>query len=140
MTTCARVFSDYLDEKGIKHRIVESDRILVGIHGNELPNQYVTFVFDDKDTNVAIRAFSIIKVPESKKVNAIVMCGVLNNAYRFVKFCIDKDADLNAEIDAVIEPYTAGKVCFELLVKLTEILDKAYPAIMEAFWNSNLNS
>ena len=124
MTTCMKVFSDYLDEKEIKHRIVDSNRILVGVNGKQIPNLRVTFIFDDADTNVAIRAYSIIKVPEAKRLIATLTCEALNNTVRFVKFCVDRDNDFNAEIDAVIEPYTAGKVCFELLIRLTEILDQ----------------
>ena len=131
MTTCMKVFSDYLDEKEIKHRIVDSNRILVGVNGKQIPNLRVTFIFDDADTNVAIRAYSIIKVPEAKRLIATLTCEALNNTVRFVKFCVDRDNDFNAEIDAVIEPYTAGKVCFELLIRLTEILDQGYSAIMK---------
>ena len=134
MTTCAKVFSDLLDEKEIKYRVINSNRIIVGIYGDNLPNQDITFIFNDEDTDVGIRAFSIVKVPETKKGAAIASCEVLNMSIRFIKFCIDQDNDLNAEIDAIIEPYTAGKICFNHLVRLTEILKKVYPIIMNAIW------
>ena len=140
MTTCAKVFSDLLDEKEIKYRVINANRIAVGVCGDDLPNQEIILIFDDDDTDVGIRAFSIVKVPESKKLGAIASCEALNASIRFVKFCVDQDDDLNAEIDAIIEPYTAGKICFSHLVRLTEILKKVYPIIMNAIWGGNSKS
>ena len=129
-----------LDEKEIKYRVVNSNRIIIGICGDDLPNQDITFIFNDEDTDVGIRAFSIVKVPESKKLQAIASCEALNMAVRFIKFCIDQDNDLNAEIDAIIEPYTAGKICFNHLVRLTEVLKRVYPIIMNAIWKESSQS
>lgn len=140
MTTCAKVFSDLLDEKGIKYRVINSNRIIVGICGDNLPNQDITFIFNDEDTDVGIRAFSIVKVPESKKLSAIISCEALNTTIRFIKFCIDQDHDLNAEIDAIIEPYTAGKICFNHLLRLTGVLKSVYPIIMNTIWGETSKS
>ena len=64
----------------------------------------------------------------------LLACNELNNKYRWVKFVIDDDRDINIEADCVISPSTAGTVCIEMFYHFMGIAKEAYPVLMRAQW------
>ena len=54
---------------------------------------------------------------------------------RWVKFCIDKERNVQAEVDAVIDDSNAGKVTMNLVLRMASIIDDAYPVINKAIWS-----
>ena len=62
------------------------------------------------------------------------MCNRLNAEYRWVKFYLDKDGDVNAAIDAVISEDDCGEACMNLVHRIIRIVDDAYPEIAKTRW------
>lgn len=134
MNTAIKIFSDYLDKKDVKYQVLTEDRIDVTFRGNSMPSISVLFRFGEDGRDVALRVFSICKVPEEKVGNACFVCSKLNAQWRWVKFYLGSDDEVTASLDAVIDPYTTGEECFELLVRMVDIVDNAYPEIMKMLW------
>ena len=134
MTTATQIFANYLDGHGITYRI-EDERVLsVTSKGDNAPKIRVLFIFGEGGKDVAIRCYSVAKVPSEKVAKAHETCSKLNSKYRWIKFYVDSDNEIAAEDDAVIEPNTLGAECFELLARCINIVDEAYPAIMGTIW------
>ena len=72
----------------------------------------------------------MLNVPEDKMAEALLLLNELNNSYRWVKFCIDEDRDLLVRTDAIVSEETAGKELLELTLRMSSIIDDAWPKIM----------
>ena len=134
MMTAVQNFANFLDEKKIRYEIKSETALSVTYIGDNAPDIRVLFIFGEDGRDVAIRCFSVAKVPSDKLTKAYETCSKLNNKWRWVKFYIDSDDEVTAADDAVIEPNTLGEECFELLVRCIDIVDKAYPEIMAMIW------
>lgn len=123
----------YLDSRDLKYRKLDDDCIRCGIGGlDHIGKMDITIFFDDNDRTVAVRAFNVCKVPAEKKPAIYKLCSDLNGRFRWVKFHVDESDDtITAEDDAVLEANTAGEEIFELMVRMTSIVDDAYPIFMK---------
>ena len=61
-------------------------------------------------------------------------CNSLNGEYRWVKFYIDGDGDIAVSMDAVVDIDTVGAECIQLVNRMVNIYDDAYPRLMRAIW------
>lgn len=134
-------FIQLLDEKGTKYTVGSptengKDTMTVSYGGDNMPSIRCSFFFDKDSEGVAIRVFNIVKVPENK-VNAMFpVVNALNNRFRFAKFCLDtNDNTVQAEIDGAFRSHDVGEVVRELMVRMVDICDKAYPDLMKALWS-----
>ena len=94
-----------------------------------------TIIFDDNDRTVGLRAFSILKIPDSKVNNMFAVVNALNQKYRWIKFIIDEeDNTLTAADDAVVQLDSCGDEVMELCLRFASIVDEAYPEIMASIF------
>ena len=120
---------NYLDEKKVRYTykpLEKSELISVGYEGDNMKDMDFLFFFDKDGESVSVKCFSILQFAANDLARGIVCSNKLNNKYRWVKFYIDEDNEAAASIDAVITERTAGPVCFELLVRMLDIVDEAY--------------
>lgn len=116
-------------------QVNDSSELEAKFDGDNVKNISVRFISHDEDNDVSIRAYSIVNVNPSKKANAILAVNELNNKYRYLKFTLDSDNDINAEYDLPVRCDNPGPVCAEMFVHFMKIIDKAYPTIMQALWS-----
>jgi len=135
MNTAIKMFTDYMDKKDVHYTVEDEDRVRIVFNGKNMPSISLRFIFGDDGRDVAIRVFSIAKVPDNKIKDTCVVCSKLNSRFRWIKFYLDRDNEVTASDDAVLDPYTTGEECFELLLRSTDIVDKAYPEIMRSLWS-----
>ena len=64
----------------------------------------------------------------------LITCNELNAKYRWVKFYLDKDKDVCVSLDAYIDEHTVGEECLNLVRRMINISDEAYPLFMKALW------
>ena len=127
------------DKKDIKYSFIEqksSQIIQAGIPIENGPSIMVWFIAH-KDTNdIAVRVFGIVsKIKNEKKqllLNAVNSC---NEKFRFFKFCIDSDNDVNVEYDFLTESSNTGPMAYEALARISSVLDEAYPIMMDALYS-----
>lgn len=84
------------------------------------------------DNDAAIRVFEFIPIPAGKEHTAIHMCNEMNRRFRFTKF-VAGNTHVSVEMDMPVETQNPGAVCVELLVRLLQISEDAYPTFQNAF-------
>ncbi|MCD8192406.1 MAG: YbjN domain-containing protein [Oscillospiraceae bacterium] len=94
----------------------------------------VIVAFEEDCKYAAFRCFNFAKAPKDRFGHAMIACNELNKKYKWVKFYLDDDGDVTAENDAILDAATCGEVCFELMIRMTQIVNEAYPVIMKAIY------
>lgn len=127
------------DKKDIKYSFIEqksSQIIQAGIPIENGPSIMVWFIAHKDANDIAVRIFGIVsKIKNEKKqllLNAVNSC---NEKFRFFKFCIDSDNDVNVEYDFLTESNNTGPMAFEALARISSVLDEAYPIMMDALYS-----
>ena len=139
MLKTTELFINELEEHELTYepvRVLEDGDEMVQL-GAKLDNTFVQLIilFDADEDAVAIRCFDLVRVSEEQYSKALMSCNALNDRMRWVKFCIDKERNVQAEVDAVIDDTNAGKVTMNLVLRMASIIDEAYPVINKAIWS-----
>ena len=139
MLKTTELFINELEEHELTYepvRVLEDGDEMVQL-GAKLDNTFVQLIifFDADEEAVAIRCFDLVRVSEEQYPKALMSCNALNDRMRWVKFCIDKERNVRAEVDAVIDDTNAGKVTMNLVLRMASIIDDAYPVINKAIWS-----
>lgn len=134
-------FVNYMDQKDIKYnnRVPFGDNgrevVEVSFSGKNMNSVRTVFYFDADAEAVAIRVYDIVKVPEEKVDMIYPAINSLNKHFRFAKFVLDTDDNtIQAELDAAFRSRDVGEICYELLIRMVDICDTAYPDLMKALW------
>lgn len=134
----AEAYIKLMDEKGVRHDdivILKSGKFDVETRWDlDETTVAVRAVFDDDGHTVAVRCFRLAHAKEDRFIDVLKICNELNNRFRWVKFVIDKDNDINVEIDCIVNEETAGEVVLELVQRLCSIVDEAYPELMKTIY------
>ena len=134
MQIFAYEFSRYMDANGIKYTEQKENVLKVVYNGDNLSSIPVYVFFDeDNAPYVQFKCWDIQSF-KNNEAAALVVCNELNAEYRWVKFYLDGDKDIVASIDAVIDMNTCGEVCLNLVRRVVNIVDEAYPQIAKARW------
>ena len=117
-------FIKTLDDKGLHYKTWD-DRPAVSLpyDGSNFKDIDFLFVFDDDGGSVTVKAYSITQFEKRQLPNAYKFCNNVNFKYRWVKFYVDNDMELTADMDAVLDEDTVGEECFELLARCVSIVD-----------------
>ena len=92
----------------------------------------IIFANTDDDTDTAVRVFKLFRVGMFKKAKALEACNDMNNKFRYVKFVVDKDGDLNMEYDMTVRGCDPAAASTELVIRFAKILEEAYPVLAAA--------
>ena len=113
----------------------QDERVLKIVYNGDNLETIPVYVFFDKDGDpyVQFKCWNIANFKTNRE-KGIDVCNQLNHEYRWVRFYIDNDNDVVADIDAVIDEDTCGDVCFSLVGRVVSIVDEAYPTIAKARW------
>lgn len=134
MANYKQLFLRYLDEKGVKYTDRDEYVVRISYSCDNLKTIPVYIFFDeDGDPMVQFKCWDIANF-KNKEAKGIFACNEMNKTYRWVKFYLDKDADVVASIDAYIAEYNCGEECLALVRRLVNIIDDAYPTFAKAMW------
>ena len=134
MQPYAQEFCNYMDAHNIKYTVKKDNVIRVSYSGTNMDTIAIFVIFDvDNDPLVQLQCWEIQNFKTNEPA-ALVLCNELNKEYRWVKFYIDKDKDIIASLDAVIEKNTCGEECMQLVRRMVNIIDGAFPQIARARW------
>ncbi len=127
----------YLDTQDIKYTD-ESDsdvvRVTFGWNTKLIQDIKINLFFDDDGESIHLSTMLPFMVPESKLAAMLVEVNRANKQYRWIDFYLDDDRTVMGEIDAVIEPRTAGEEVLELLYRTLSICDDVYPTLMKLIY------
>ena len=135
MNQAMQRFVDYLDQKGVKYRLHDDKSLTVPYRGDNAPNINVMLIFGEDCCDVAVKIFTICKVPDNKVYDMYKCASELNAHFRWLKFYIDKDQELMADMDAVIQIFSCAEECYELVQRSVSIVDDAYPMAMKVLYS-----
>jgi len=85
-------------------------------------------------SDVSMRVYGVVKVPENKSENLMRVCNELNKKYRYVKFFVDSDRDVNVAYDITRNNGELGETVLEIMARFHNIINEAYPVLMRAIW------
>lgn len=134
MANYKKQFMNFLDSKGIKY--VDKDEFVVKVsyNGKNLKNiSSYTFFDDDGGSTVQVRCWEIANF-KGKEAKGLIACNKANYTYRWLKFYLDKDMDVVASIDARLDPNSSAEECLEMVLRLINVIDEAYPMFAKALW------
>lgn len=99
------------------------------------PSYRIRFISRDDDNDVAVRVFALLHVEENMQSKVLPVINDLNCRFRYVKFSMDKDGDVNLDYDYLVRDPNPAVSAREILIRITDIVDKAYPEFMRAMWS-----
>ena len=133
MANYKNLFMQYMDRSDIKYTDVRENVVKVVYSGDNLKTIPVYVFFDeDGDPLVGFKCWDIANFKDEKMAAGIIACNQLNDKYRWVKFYLDKDSDVIAQIDAYVDEENCGRFCLSLVRRMVNIVDGGYPTLMQA--------
>ncbi|MBR3314094.1 MAG: YbjN domain-containing protein [Atopobiaceae bacterium] len=127
----------YLDEQGIRYSDRSDERVQCVHFGwttRVMSDIQLDLFFDDNGETIHLATMLPLMVPEDKLAMALVEVNRCNKQYRWIDFYLDDDSTIMGEIDAVVEPSTAGAEILQLIQRTLGICDDAYPKFMRLIW------
>ena len=129
------LFMRHMDRNNIKYTDVRENVVRVVYTGDNLRTIPVFVFFDaDGDPLVSFKCWEIANFKDEKMAGGVIACNQLNKEYRWVKFYLDDDSDVVAQIDAYVDEETCGSECTNLVKRMVNIVDDGYPTFMRAMW------
>lgn len=119
-------FMDYLDAKGLHYTVMDENDNMVYLAFGGDQDTYVMVDFDEEDddaSSVHFNSMGFAKVEQSDLPAALIKLNEVNMKYRWAKFFI-RDNELWGDCDAKIYPGTVGPECFELTIRLSNIIEE----------------
>ncbi len=120
----------YFGTQGVYYEPIDELMLRVPFSTDNMPNGIgVVVVFDeDAEPFVLLRNWELGSFPDTdQRAQAISLCNDLNNEYRWVKFSIDSDNDVTAQIDAMIDETSCGAEVEQLVQYMAVLCDLVYP-------------
>jgi hypothetical protein len=131
----AKLVSQYFETKGTNATQLEDTLLRTGWNFNGGSVQ-IFFKFDDEDAHVHLEGLDFVTVPKEKYDVMYKVLNEVNDAYKHVKFVLDvEDGQICARDDDVIQLDSCGPECFELMIRMVQIVEDAYPKFMKAMWS-----
>ena len=95
----------------------------------------IRFINTDDDNDTAVRVFGLIHVNEDARPRVLKACNAVNRKFRYVKFVLDDDGDVNVEYDFPVIGSNPATSAREMVIRFADIVDKAYPDLMRAIYD-----
>lgn len=135
-----KAFMEHMDEVGASVQLIdEGDENDVLKTSYQMSNASLTvLMFITKGKYLNIQGRDYIRVPMAKLREVIDVCNKLNNEYRWVKFVCDEEK-LNVVIkaDHIISTETAAEYISDMMYRMLDIADEAYPEFMKEIWGAS---
>ena len=130
----AKMVSQFFESKNIKLNEIRDDLCVIGwdFEGGSIQ---IFFSFDETDTHVHLEGMHFIKIPSDKYDSVYKVLNECNAEYVHVKFILDtKSGQIIARDDDIIQLDSCGPECFELMIRMVQIVEDAYPKFMKVIW------
>lgn len=125
------------NEAGLKHSVEEIGTnwlLRAGVSGNAAQYDFLFIKDDDRGNDVAVRIGHVVKYPKERFAKAYETLNSLQVKYRFIRFTLDDEGNVNVEYDFPTAYTAIGPGAVEILVRLVKILDECYSDLMRSIW------
>ena len=130
----AKLVAAFLESKETKVTVLEENLLRTGwnFEGGSVD---IYFDFDETDSHVHVEGINFCSVPKSRYDNVYRALNECNNRFSHIKFVLNEErGSLAAREDAVIQLDTCGEECYELMIRMVQVVESAYPIFMKAIW------
>ncbi len=126
-------------QKDLKYKefreLEDGGTLMVAGFNGQMATYDLLMVFDKEDHTVMIRVGRLAKIPIDRQFEVLSALNELNREYRFVSFYSDAEDFVTVQTDRVIAANETADPVMEMIVRVVQILDGAYPRIMKAIWS-----
>lgn len=129
-----QLFMEFLDENDIEYDDLDDGLLKIEFGGDNLKSIDVVVLFEEDNPDVSVTSFSIGNFQNNYE-SGLRVCNEMNKEYKWVRFYLDNDADVVANIYTTVDEYDCGDYCITAVKRLIDIIDEAYPNFMRALWN-----
>lgn len=101
------------------------------------PAKEVHFVSSDDSNCVLVYLFRYISNTSKEKRNGLLeLINEFNNEYRFIRFILDSDGDINieADISGRADDSCVGAEAFDIFYQIYKAANECYPKFMKYLW------
>ena len=124
-----------LSSKNFPYKEIKDGIIEIYQQGKNIPAIRLIIGFDDVNKHtVWIKCYSLGHFDDNSYANGLIACNNANKTYRWVKFCIDRDNDVEVGADAIVSEGNVFNEIIELIARMLNIVDEIYPSFMKARW------
>lgn len=126
------------DKEGFKYSTEETEKSsrVTSTWGVKNGNNYrIQYISCDDDSDVSIRVYALLHIEDDKIAPILVALNKVNSTYRYAKFILDEDCDVDVEFDLPVATVNVGSSCVEMTHRFVNIIDEAYPILMKALWS-----
>lgn len=129
-------FLRHMDSEGIKYTDLDEVAVRISYNVDNVEKGIsVVAIFDKDDSHYAtFRCWDVGSFDGEKKTAGMAVCNEMNKQYRWCKFFMDDEGKVTAQIDAIFDMGSVGPVCLEMVRRMVNIVDEAYPAFMKVRW------
>jgi len=129
-----QMFMAHMDSVGVRYTDHNDYIVKVSYKGDNMQSIPIYVCFDKEDKPlVSFKCWDVANF-KNKEARALIACNEMNTEYRWVKFYLDSDADIVVEADAIVDDVTAGEECLQMVRRMVNITDEAYPTFARALW------
>ena len=133
-----RLFTAELNRRGYKYSVTErddkADVVSAKFRAENSSGIEVKIFLSMDGGDIAVRCFSLITVPDSRRAAVLEALNSIMDEYRWVRLYLDEDKELTAAIDASVTRASVGDVATELMLRAVNIVDEVFPRVMRAMW------
>ena len=138
-----QLIMESFDRHGVLYRVTETDEVSAVEAVFDVkagPEVTARFLSEDEENHVSVRVFGLLhRIPAARRTAALEACNELSEKLRFFKFCLDPCSNVNVETDLPTRTGDdcLGECCFELFVRLMNVLENEYPVLAKAVYNND---
>ena len=93
-----------------------------------------TLLFSGDDGKYLTVFFQLDSAPQGKEVDVIVACNTMNSMFKWLKFYLDKNNNIIAQDDAILDSDSAFDETMELMLRAFSIIKDVKPTLMRTLY------
>lgn len=140
MFNAIRLLDEAFGTHGLKYQIHETDeyqevQAFIGIKNG--PSVAARFISQNHGNDLMVRIMGLVNdAPAEKRFRIMEACNQLNNQYRFLKFEMTPDNNVNVEYDFPVCTGDAclGEMALEIFVRMIQILNQGYSQLAKVLY------
>ena len=101
------------------------------------PSVVLRYISFDRDNDLTVTISNLVNsVPDEKRIKLLETCNLLNSRFRYLKFKMDEQNNLDVQYDFLQSSGDAGmgEMAFEILLRSVRIMNEAYQEIAKALY------
>ena len=132
--------AEAFEKHGIKfqiYRTSEQGELIASFPIKGGPTVMVKYIVRGDENDIAVRIFGLLsRIPAEKRIRLLEACNAVNREYRFLKFSMDMEGDINVDYDFLQNCADAcvGEMAYEICARTINVLNEKYGILAKALY------